>query len=492
MSSNRALRPVCFVAMPFGQKSPPGKSEPLIDFDAVFEHIETVVTQLGLECIRADVELSGGFVQGAMYERLLVAEYVIADLTFSNPNVTYEVGVRHGASSRPTILIGALRFFGNLPFDFKPLRVLPYDLADDGSLPEDKAGGFRAALQQRLHAAVEGELPVDNPIMQVTSWTPSGRLEHDKTDVYLSRMRFCGHIGEEIAAALNKASDTDAVKALQAIETRIFQNTHIVAELHSALLGIYIGYRERKAHRKMIELYGRLPNELCRTAVVQEQLALALNRLAEQAEREAGELEKAGEDSDAEKLRNQAHEHRQEALAALDRLRAPMVSSETWGIRGRICKGQYQAELNKGNELKAEASLGKAIEAYWSGVKADMRDYYPGVNCVTLSLLRGSAEDLKRLETLVPVVRQAVEFAPEAKSEEERYWNPATKLEMASAGKDWQAARRHLVDCLKVEVPDWMRETTIDNLEIHLQAFKDDSKAVEKIQELIGGLQPST
>ena len=42
-----------------------------------------------------------------MYERLLVAEYVVADLTFSNPNVTYEVGVRHGATARPTNTVKA-------------------------------------------------------------------------------------------------------------------------------------------------------------------------------------------------------------------------------------------------------------------------------------------------------------------------------------------------------------------------------------------------
>jgi hypothetical protein len=40
-----------------------------------------------------------------------------------------------------------------------------------------------------------------------------------------------------------------------------------------------------------------------------------------------------------------------------------------------------------------------------------MRDYFPGVNAVTLRPLRSKPEDLKALELLVPVVRMAVKNA---------------------------------------------------------------------------------
>src|SRR5215468_11148289 len=93
------LRPMCFIAMPFGIRT---AGSIKIDFNRVNQFIEQGAKAAGLEPIRADFEPSGGFIHKPMLERLLVAEYVVADLTLNNPNVMYEVGVRHGASARAT------------------------------------------------------------------------------------------------------------------------------------------------------------------------------------------------------------------------------------------------------------------------------------------------------------------------------------------------------------------------------------------------------
>jgi len=50
--------------------------------------------------IRADEERGGGIIHKPMYERLLLAEIVIADLTFASANVFSELGVRHAARPR--------------------------------------------------------------------------------------------------------------------------------------------------------------------------------------------------------------------------------------------------------------------------------------------------------------------------------------------------------------------------------------------------------
>jgi hypothetical protein len=109
--------------------------------------------------------------------------------------------------------------------------------------------------------------------------------------------------------------------------------------------------------------------------------------------------------------------------------------------------------------------LQRAIETYEQGFRTDLRDYYPGVNAVTLRLLRGTEDDRSVLKTLTPVVRYSVSSAPTPKNNDERYWQTATRLELATADRDWKAARQHLTDLIGIQVAGWLRETTAANLE---------------------------
>ncbi len=464
------VNPVCFVAMPFGRKPPPGARTPLVDFDAIYRVMADAIGAAGLEAIRADFESGGGFIHGAMFERLLLAEYVIADLTFANPNVAYEVGVRHGASAGATILVCAQgELLTGLPFDFAPFRVLPYSLGSDGVLTEEAASQLKIDLESRLHLARTGQLPVDNPIMQVTEFVPATRVDHQKTDTFLHRMRYASEIGKRVADALQSADDP--IAQLVSIENEVLAGPDTVVQLHTALMALYLGYRERKAYREMVSLYERLPNELKNKPVAKEQLALAYNRLAEQSA-------KQGDDA-------QAQRYRRYALDAVESIPDAQRTSETFGIIGRVYKGHYDAERRAGNATKAEAMLRRAIESYEAGVRDDPRDYYPGVNAVTLRLVRGSADDLEFLKDFIPVVRFAVERAPASNDDMERYWQVATKLELATAAKDWGTAQDLLLDLLAISAHDWMRETTIGNLEIQKAAFHGDPVAVERLNATI-------
>jgi hypothetical protein len=115
-----------------------------------------------------------------------------------------------------------------------------------------------------------------------------------------------------------------------------------------------------------------------------------------------------------------------------------------------------------------------------------IRDTFPGVNAVTLRLLRGADEDREVLKTLMPMVRYSVASAPMAKNNDEKYWQTATKLELA-ADRDWKAAREYLTDLLGIQVAGWVRETTIANLERQRRAFSADEKAVGEIGKIAGG-----
>jgi hypothetical protein len=480
---------MCFAAMPFGRKPPPGRAEPLVDFDVLGQHFRRAVEAEGLEYVRADMELSGGFINRSMYERLIVAEYVLADMTFANANVMYEVGVRHGASARPTILLCAGSFVERLPFDFRSFRVITYDLADDGSIAPPDGSKLEGAIRDRLRAIRAEGFKTDNPIVQITEWEPHGRVEHEKTDVFLARLRFAGEMGERIAAAISDPDPARAVAELAAAETVLLQGPEVVTQLHTVLLGLFLAYRARDAYSEMAALVDRMPRELQQTMVVREQHAFALNRLAEAAEKRAAAARDAGSPDAVREQRNQATTLRTAALRSLDMMSPGAVTSETYGIRGRIYKAWADAEHMHGNADIAAARLQRAIQTYEEGFASDLRDYYPGVNAITLRVRRGTAEDLARVQELVPVVRFAVDNAPEPRNNDERYWRAATRLELAAAAKHWTDARDRLTDVLGIDgVQPWMRKTTAKTLAMLRDAYGDDGTATRELDRLMKSL----
>src|SRR5205823_14200936 len=140
--------PLCFVLMPFGTKTDPNGL--LIDFDSVYQHlIAPAIREAKLESLRADEEMGGGIIHKPMFERLVLCEYAVADLTTANANVFYELGVRHAVRPWSTVLIfaGGTR----LPFDIGLLRSLPYKLKKNG-VPANPETDLKA-LAKKLKAA---------------------------------------------------------------------------------------------------------------------------------------------------------------------------------------------------------------------------------------------------------------------------------------------------------------------------------------------------
>src|SRR5207244_8971001 len=74
-------RPLCFVLMPFGtKKDPAGGSD--IDFDSIYEQgLRPGIEDAGMEPLRADEERTGGIIHKVMFERLLLCDFAVADLT---------------------------------------------------------------------------------------------------------------------------------------------------------------------------------------------------------------------------------------------------------------------------------------------------------------------------------------------------------------------------------------------------------------------------
>src|SRR5262249_8714957 len=82
-----------------------------------------------------------------MYELLLGADVVIADLSTSNANAIYELGVRHALRPHTTIVIAEKNF--KFPFDIGHLLIRPYTHLGDGIDAED-AETARAGLKKAI------------------------------------------------------------------------------------------------------------------------------------------------------------------------------------------------------------------------------------------------------------------------------------------------------------------------------------------------------
>src|SRR5271154_1262715 len=118
-----------FVVRPFGFKEG-------IDFDRVERLlIQPSLEQAGVAGRSTGAITEAGNIREDMFQLLLVADLVIADISIHNANVFYELGIRHAVRARQTYMIRAKGLKpreqrgpeDEVPFDLKTDRYLEYD-----------------------------------------------------------------------------------------------------------------------------------------------------------------------------------------------------------------------------------------------------------------------------------------------------------------------------------------------------------------------------
>lgn len=121
-----------FVISPIGDKDAEDGSPSRLSYEEgiqVFEEvIEPACTAFGLNAIRADMISHSGEIPEQIFRQLRDCPIVIADLTGANPNVMYELGLRH-TTGRVTIQIGEK---GRLPFDVAAIRTIMFKRTNAG------------------------------------------------------------------------------------------------------------------------------------------------------------------------------------------------------------------------------------------------------------------------------------------------------------------------------------------------------------------------
>jgi MAP3K TRAFs-binding domain len=412
-------RPLCFVLMPFGQKNT--SSGGVVNFDAVYRDLIVPSLEAArLEPIRADEELTSGSINKSLLERLVLSDYVLADLTTSSPNVFFELGVRQ--TLRPQNTVAIFCEVERIPFDLALWRALPYRVTSAGT-PAD-VSITQAALVKRFREAPEFQ--DTNPIYEILG-KQVPEIDLDKVQSFRSQVEYWEEIKGRLVSARHRG-----IEAVRAVE----RDLGAIPEIDSSIvIDLFLSYRAVKGWEEMIALAGKMAPQFASSVVVQQQLALALNRIGKSEEAEG---------------------------VIMELLARTGPNSESYGILGRIYKDRWETAEKLKEKSLASALLDKAIDAYVHGFETDWRDAYPGINAVTLMEMREPPDP--RREKLLPVVRYAVERRIAVGKPD--YWDFATRLELALLAQDQIDAQSALESARLTARSKWEIETTARNLRL--------------------------
>jgi hypothetical protein len=157
------VKGTCFVVMGFGKKTD-FETGRTLDLDKTYRTIiKPAVQAAGLDCVRADEIVHSGLIDVPMYEQLLNAKVVVADLSTSNKNAYYELGVRHALKPYTTIIIceDGVKIF---PFDVNHVAVRQYHHMGDG-IDFEEVERFRKVLTDAIVEISSREPPPnDSPV----------------------------------------------------------------------------------------------------------------------------------------------------------------------------------------------------------------------------------------------------------------------------------------------------------------------------------------
>ena len=417
------MKPLCFVLMPFGRKG--DASGRLTDFDAIYQQIiAPSILAADMEPMRADQEQIGGAIHKAMFERLLLSEYAVADVTGANPNVFYELGIRHATRPRSTVILFSEGTA--LPFDIALLRGVAYRTDNAGIAVEPER---QINIIARLLMTARTDSRDDSPLFQLLDGMP--RIEFDQSRMGTLRGRLDQL--KNLQARLGAACRAGKV-ALQALAQDPALSNLLDID-PGVVVDVFMSFGEVKAYQEMVDFHARMPAFLQRARRVQERLSLALMRLKK-------------------------HDEAEHVLRRLLRESGP--SSETHGLLGNLYTDLWEGARNdEGRTLEARGLLRRAITEYIAGFLVDWRDPFPGNNAILLMEIQGPPFDQR--DELLPVVR----FSAKRRAEIQRdFWGYGNLLQLAVLTRNRTAAEEAAAEALAAYNGEWQAEIAAHNLRL--------------------------
>lgn len=151
----------CFVVGPIGNRFAELNTSERELYEESIQTLEEIVLpacqMVGLDAVRADSLGRAGELTEQIFRRLREDDVVVADLTGANPNVMYELGMRH-TRNLLTVQIGE---YGRLPFDVTTIRTVQFSRSRSGLI------AARNELAEILQQGLAGEY---DPVTATRVW----------------------------------------------------------------------------------------------------------------------------------------------------------------------------------------------------------------------------------------------------------------------------------------------------------------------------------
>lgn len=152
-----AFESTCFYITPIGSDDSETRKHANLFLESI---VEPAIKTVGLCVVRADNIDKPGVITRQIIEYILKSRLVVADLSFSNANVFYELAIRHTARL-PAVQI--IRHGDIIPFDINQMRTIIIDNRDIYSLlPNVEL--YRSEIANQARRALEAGADVDTPI----------------------------------------------------------------------------------------------------------------------------------------------------------------------------------------------------------------------------------------------------------------------------------------------------------------------------------------
>lgn len=157
----------CFIICPLGS----AKSEIRKRSDKILKHVfKPILEKNEFNAIRADQIPKVGLITTQIINLIIESPLVIADLTDTNPNVFYELAIRH-AIRKPYIQV--IKKGQKIPFDLSGIRTIEIDITD-----LDNVENAKLEIENQILEFNNGYTP-DSPI----SVASSARVLQEDSDI---------------------------------------------------------------------------------------------------------------------------------------------------------------------------------------------------------------------------------------------------------------------------------------------------------------------